>query len=67
MKYVLTRIVELHLNPPINILQYPTKNALLCTILVIYLKIDLSKKFNLNSRYILIRVLDSDNKDNTTL
>ena len=40
------------------------KNALLRIILVIYLKMDFLKKFNLNLEYILTRALDQNNQDN---
>lgn len=41
------------------------KDGLVSTILVIYLKTDLLKLFNLNLSYILIKALDFDNQDNT--
>ena len=63
MQCMLTRSVELLLNFSINTPQYLIKNSLSHTILVIYLEIDLSKKFNLNLRYILIKTLDLDNQD----
>lgn len=40
-----------------------TKNCLIYTILVINLKIDLLKKFNLNLGYILIETPDPNNLD----
>lgn len=45
--------------------QYLPKDNLACTDLVIYLKMDLSEKFNLNLGYILIRASSFDNQDNT--
>lgn len=64
MEYILTRSTELLSNPLINIPQYLTKDILSHIILVIYLKIDLWEKFNLNSGYILIKVLKPDDQDN---
>lgn len=46
-------------------LQYLQKNILARIFLVIYLEKDLSEKFNFNLGYILKRVLDSDNQDDT--
>ncbi len=63
MKYVLTRSVESPSNPPINTPQYLTKDAPPRTILVIYLEMDISEKFNFNLGYILTGALDPDNQD----
>lgn len=64
MKYVLTKSIELPSNPPIKIPQYLIKDALLRTILVINLEMDLPKKYNLNLGYILTKALDLDNQEN---
>ncbi len=45
---MLTKSAESPSNPPINTPQYLTKNALPCTILVIYLEMNLLEKLNLN-------------------
>lgn len=45
--------------------QYLPKYGLVYIILIIYLEINLLEKFNLNLSYILIRVPDFDNQDNT--
>lgn len=57
MRFVLTRNADLPSNPSIKTPQYLTKNALLYTILVIYLEINLVEKFNLNLEYILTKAL----------
>ena len=61
MECVLTRSAELFLNLLVKVSQYLTKYLLLHTILVIHLEMNLSEKFNLNLRYILIKALDADN------
>lgn len=48
----------------INFLFLP-KDYLIYIILVVYLKTNLLKKFNLNLDYILIKTLDFDNQNNT--
>ncbi len=63
MEYMLTRSAESPSNPPINIPQYLTKDALPGTILVIHLEMDISEKFNLNLGYILTGDSDPDNQD----
>ena len=60
---VLTTSAGSRSNLQINTSQYLLKDALPCTILVLYLEIDLPKKFNLNLGYILIWDLDPDNQD----
>ena len=45
--------------------QYLPKDGLACIILIIYLETDLSEKFNLNLGYILIKVSDPDNQNDT--
>lgn len=59
----MTRSAKLPSNVSIKISQYLTKDILLYTILVIYLDMDLLKKFNLYLGFILVRVLDIDNQD----
>lgn len=61
---MLTRSVELPLNPLIKTSQYLLKDKLSSIKLVIYLEIDLLEKFNLNLEYILIGVLNLDNQGN---
>ncbi len=63
MKCVLTRSAESPSNLPLNTPQNLTNDFLPRTILVIHLKINFLKKFNLNLRYILIGALDLDNQD----
>lgn len=59
----MTRSVKLPSNVFIKISQYLTKDILPYTILVIYLDMNLLKKFNLYLGFILVRVLDTDNQD----
>lgn len=61
MGCVLIRSAKLPLNPLIKIPQYLIRDEVPCTILVIYLKMDLLEKFNLNLGYILIRASNPDN------
>lgn len=44
--------------------KYLPKNNLVCTILVVYLETDLSKKLKLNFGYIFIKILDLNNQNN---
>lgn len=59
----MTRSAKLPSNVSIKISQYLIKDILPYTILVIYLDMDLLKKFNLYLGFILVRVLDIDNQD----
>lgn len=59
----MTKSAKLPLNISIKISQYLTKDILPYTILVIYLDMELLKKFNLYLGFILVRVLDIDNQD----
>lgn len=59
----MTRSAKLPSNISIKISQYLTKDILPYTILVIYLDMELLKKFNLYLGFILVRVLDIDNQD----
>lgn len=61
MRYVLIRTAKLPLNPVIKTPQYLPRDVVSRTILVIYLRMDLLEKFNLNLGYILIRASDPNN------
>lgn len=61
---MLTKNAELLSNLLINISAYLIKDALPHTILVIYLEMNFSEKFNLNLEYILSKASDWDNQDN---
>lgn len=61
IEYILITNIRSTLSFVVTIFQYLPKNRLVYLILFIHLKENLSKKFNLNLSYILIKAVNSDN------